>query len=1474
MRKLLPYEHQLIESLGISKEEYLEFVAIQQEYKDPKAGTALDIRCEPATTTAIVLTVVGVLFQVGAALLAPKPEAPSDGRRRSRQQRFAPSFGFNSTQDLATYGDPINLVYTEQNKVGDVRVAGSLVWSAVDNFGSTQFMRLLVVLGAGEIQKINYNKTAFGQASLADLDKQNVFVFSDTNHNTAERKGPPPFTAINDKFGSKDFYPKTLKPENENKPAFLIDTHAGFEKGFSQAYSPTTSTSLGVFDAIPINVDVKTRDKDGDREESNISIFLDAGRDNNSKWRSAGTTGKNFNAGEKIELHFREGSFKPSSGQSKRQPRKTAADMRRQMVDALDFGSTYMLGSAKFRLLEYAGSGQNRTLTNNKSVRVRFECIEDGRVPGTPYDEEDPVFDDKNLRKKFEAAFRILNAKNDDFSDSSIGASSMVVGFTYIITKVGTTDFTEAGANTNTKGEIFVAEKALSGTGLVQNASIVPVDLVEHPYVNIKFKGIRNTSWETRYTSSVSLDFDSQNYNPDNVVNRRVAVNVRAISNAGSIKHTQHQIAENSAKKPTYADRELRNIIKERIDKLRDLKEAIRSGIFDGGMRDDGTGPEDIFQCNNTYERGLDANKDGVTVQSFCLGFDQETVDKHVRRPQDRNQLSPPPYEFHQGLDGESGGSSDIVGTFNGQRLYSFTFLYIGANGNWHFFNFAGANLGSTEEFQNYDVIKNRRAKIQQIEQEHADLVDEFGGKLNKQKRKQLKAVMRRINKMNRRIGKKVEQLVKRKHRKAIQIINKDIALLRKLIDDVPQGDEMITDRKGQAQIQESLEGLLSEKEVALGFIKEQLDDWEGFSQRFDNNFFSKCLVKAETATYSTLSECNVVNFSFKAKLFRRISGRQKNYGEEKMREFSASDNGVKSRMAFFRMTYKEYLPDNTFGEAIVLPHVFAVRRGSESDFYTQISFYSGNNIHTGTPSKWEFEFTPVYDIRAERQYRSFDSFFFLENTDKQQSKQIGDQHIIWYGREVLPDASRSDYPAEDERGPIYTNEWDMFSVNSDTQVQFSFDAGPEIQLTAVTEQQIDSSYTDKYQDLSMMGVGVFAGRGLKDLRSISALVSKGKLCRTVESLDNSSFVPTQSSSFAPDIFVDTLLDKDNGIGKYIESVNIDKPSLELAKAFCQNNNLPRHFGGGKVDLYMDGLIADAGSWREFWINNAVFSLLELARKNGKETLVPALPVDNSGLAAEDSGLPVGVGISALFTTGNILEGSYKEEFLSYSAATEDLVASVIYREYNGREVFSKNKSVDVKRKDASTNAVRETFDLSQFVTQKEQAVMFGKLLCNQRHWIKKGIEFQTFPSEAVVEPGAFIYVDVGLKNWDQYSSGVVMEGGVLNAPLMGKQNAGTQNFNFLLYEKTTGAVVSLSSVSVETTGDISTAASLATSYVGYMFVMGQAKPQKRVYRVTEVSIEEEGEVSVKAIDFPCFEDGGKIRAHIADFRSTYFDVS
>ena len=209
----------------------------------------------------------------------------------------------------------------------------------------------------------------------------------------------------------------------------------------------------------------------------------------------------------------------------------------------------------------------------------------------------------------------------------------------------------------------------------------------------------------------------------------------------------------------------------------------------------------------------------------------------------------------------------------------------------------------------------------------------------------------------------------------------------------------------------------------------------------------------------------------------------------------------------------------------------------------------------------------------------------------------------------------------------------------------------------------------------------------------------------------------------------------------------------------------------------------------------------------------------------------------------------------------------MVYRETNSEDVFSVNKVVEVRRANVTDGeAVRQTFDASQFVTQKEQAIMFGKLLVNQRRWIRKGIEFRTFPSEAAIEPGSFIYVDIGLKDWDSYSTGVVMEGGALNSPIKDQIRDGS--YSFLFYDAEKGSV---NSGTYSVSGNV--VSGLPTSHVGRMFVMGTEKPSKRVYRVTEVAIEEEGEVSVKALEYPCFTEGDdQPRARIADFRSSQFD--
>ena len=107
------------------------------------------------------------------------------------------------------------------------------------------------------------------------------------------------------------------------------------------------------------------------------------------------------------------------------------------------------------------------------------------------------------------------------------------------------------------------------------------------------------------------------------------------------------------------------------------------------------------------------------------------------------------------------------------------------------------------------------------------------------------------------------------------------------------------------------------------------------------------------------------------------------------------------------------------------------------------------------------------------------------------------------------------------------------------------------------------------------------------------------------------------------------------------------------------------------------------------------------------------------------------------------------------------------------------------------------------------------------------------------------------------------MSGGALSAPLHDVVSNGT--YSFLLYNHGSQETTSISSVSVS-----GMRASSLASYEGWMFVMGTSKPSKRVFRITEVALDEEGEVTVKAMEYPCNAD---LSAKIADFRSSKFTV-
>ena len=104
-----------------------------------------------------------------------------------------------------------------------------------------------------------------------------------------------------------------------------------------------------------------------------------------------------------------------------------------------------------------------------------------------------------------------------------------------------------------------------------------------------------------------------------------------------------------------------------------------------------------------------------------------------------------------------------------------------------------------------------------------------------------------------------------------------------------------------------------------------------------------------------------------------------------------------------------------------------------------------------------------------------------------------------------------------------------------------------------------------------------------------------------------------------------------------------------------------------------------------------------------------------------------------------------------------------------------------------------------------------------------------------------------------------------MNLPLSEEPINGT--FSVLIYD---GAdeVKSLPSVNVSN----SVATSLAANK-GWLFVLGTQLTSKRVFKVVEVEMDEQGEVTIRANEHPCVEEGGITRSLIARQAESLFTI-
>lgn len=1227
MRKLLPYERALIDALQISEEEYWQFYLARLNYRDEKQGTVFDVRNGlEVGTVALILSIVGTLAQVGAALLAPKPQAPDQKMgRQSRNQFFAPRYGFNSFQEVARYGEPINLIYTniDENKTaGGLRVNTSLVWSAVHSFGTSQYMQMLAVIGAGPIQSFGYGRTAFGQTPLRDLASQRYFLYANENQGRLyfnDKKLPSDVSVADD---------PVYTTGNDNLCSVIANAQNRTE-GYSQAFSPTTSSSLGLYDVVPLRVQVEDRDDEGRLKQDSLGINVTEGRGIYwpATWPTTGVRPA-LPKGNKLTITFEEDDKKPTE-----QVERAAIDLRSAYIGTFDSASTYKIGAAKFKLV--ADNIQSGSDIEGSFV---FECIESGVLCEEDYSTRRYQQNEEDLRRQKREAEDAITALEAE------------------------------------KGAAF-AER-FKGPGADKIAA-----------------------------------FDAELEEIDNAIESATAILKGDLSNS-----------------------ELLNVVKD-------------EGTFNG--------------IRNTIDRMEGEIK---TLNDEIENLQDEISDILELRPVDRTNRQ------KQRLKEAKGEKKDKINKKKEKKIQLRD-------------EFARLSTRAIEQGL-YDSNKNTNLR---------------------EERKQLKIRRRRITK---------------RRTEASSVVERDSA--------------------AESAAQSTWTANYNAAVANLNSIVAQLKDEDSWNDYFN----TKCIAKIDEIRYECVTKCEVVNFSFKAKVFQRIQGRMNKYAEVDQQGHKDSDNGIRNRTSMFWLWYKK--PSDPIDRYTLVPYVFGIRNGKELDAYVGLRFIAPSK------EKWQFKLEPIVDLAAELRTHNngADMPMIYLRTAGYRGTISGQEisfsngfSIVYKGRSPINTIRRRP-PLN--RTPKFVDEWGLFSLRSDTQISFSFESGAEISLVAVTEQQKQALTPSVYDGMAMLGLNIYSGQGVRDLRSLSVWISRGKKVRKF--LDtNGNYGPiSESTSYAPEIFLDTILDEQNGIAAYANINGIDTRQLSISQRFCEENQ-----------LFMDGVIADPTSWREFWSQTAPFSLLEFARIGGKETLIPAVPYDSLYRISR------AVQISALFNQGNILEDSYKEEFLDYGDNTQDLIATIVYRDTANDNVFPQNTSVQIMRADAiEADSIRQTFDLSTFVSNREQAIKYGKLLCQQRRFSRRAIEFKTFPTESPVAPGSYIYVQLDQNQWDDIRSGIVEEDGKLNIPLA--EDVVNGSFTILLYNGQ-DSPTKLSSVSIA-----NNQSSALAGYEGWLFVLGTQLTTKRVFRVTGVSMEEEGEITISAVEHQCDEVGGTTLSRIANFDDAF----
>ena len=405
-------------------------------------------------------------------------------------------------------------------------------------------------------------------------------------------------------------------------------------------------------------------------------------------------------------------------------------------------------------------------------------------------------------------------------------------------------------------------------------------------------------------------------------------------------------------------------------------------------------------------------------------------------------------------------------------------------------------------------------------------------------------------------------------------------------------------------------------------------------------------------------------------------------------------------------------------------------------------------------------------------------------------------------------------------------------------EIQKSCDSSPEHRLSYVNEcvEESQDYGPPDYEDLSMLGLSIKSSVGLSSIEQIRAWTPTGI------KVDRLELGRIGASDLFSNLLYYLMTNQNQGAGVYIPEELIDKESfIETGKYLEQNK------------LFWNGVVESETNLRSFAVNNASTAMCLFTIKNGKYGLEPALPIDSSKAISASS-----ISIKQIFATGNILEGSFKVAYQDVESR-RPVKLSVRYRVARDFELPDVGAFV-IGYSDQSTELI-EDLDLSEFCDNKDQAIRIARYTLASKRYTEHAVSFDTLPTGLSIQPGDYIKV---ASEEIAYQTGLnVRIDDDLKIVSATPLEDGPYKANIYL-----PGADSIVEVDLEVIDGVVTNPELR----GGLASLFTVTPHNNVYRIQEVSLNEEGIVSISAVIVPTDSSGASMIAQ-AVLNSTGFDV-